>query len=1336
MHLHRLMRRAVSVLGRLLGSSLLVLMLGFFIAPLAQATEVTIDPSPLIVQITLPPNMMLMLDDSGSMNYDFMPDWGYLADQSANGARNSNVNGIYYNPTILYTLPVHANGTPYPNSPGLTSAYKDAYLDTTHSQNITTYYDSADGSHTLYYYTNLPVSKTDLGPPIVRCATNYHENPADPTQCIRDPVAPTDTWKCNSGDYGPVSSMCRHRVWVEGTPVDTWYAANHVGMTCPGGTTLQADGLCHYPVAAKSLGCASGSLYLGVCVNWTYKSYFTYVTGPIGGYQVHYVASGTQCNLLFNAADQANCVNENDISGVAAPVGVKAGQNIANWYSYYRTRLLMAKTGLLRTFAGLDSKFRVGFGSINGQNNSNLPTLNATFGATNVKVAEVQPLGDGSSGTQKASFWNWVTSIAANGETPLRNALDAVGQYYKTDQPWTTMSSDPNYAENEHKELACRQSYTILTTDGFWNDDTAPSGIGDQDGTVGSAISNPNGNSYTYTPALPYTDLNLTPYLQTVNSSCDSGYTRTLVGSTYICKKGTNPTQTPFCSAGWTLTTNQGFCTQTVTPVGNSDTLADVAMKYWKADLRPSTANVVPTNTDDPAFWQHMVTFTMGMGFPPVGITPSTATVDQIFSWSNGGSPITNFSWPTPASNSKYNIADLAHAAVNGHGGFYSATDPESFVAGLTSALRRASSRVGTGASLAANSTQTQTGTVAYQAYYYTIKWTGDLKAFNINSGVIGSTPIWTASTGMPTAGSRHIWSYNGTDYMEFKVSADGSLPALASDQLNALGGSASAQADMINYLRGDSSKDMAHGGSFRTREVSLGDIVDSQPIYVAAPGLDLFGMQTFTGTASYGTFAVDQASRSPSVYVAANDGFLHAFDAGSGLETYAYLPGAVITSGLKDLANPAYGDTVSHEYFNDGELTVADAYFGSAWHTVLVGSTGKGTAKSVYALDVTDPTNIQFLWERSAGDGKTNSNYIGQMTGKPVIAQTADGVWSVLMGNGYNSAAGKAALLQFGLSDGTLDVHQTTDTTGLAAPAVWIGTLANGISTVAYAGDADGNVWSFTLNTGSTTATATPSSSGVKLFTATDSSNNAQPITAGMSIGKDPQSGNVWIFFGTGKYLSRDDLADMSTQTWYGLIVSSTDSTNHPAVDGTTHKDRSALAQRSITSETAGDANTLPGRTVTTLTDASNITGKAGWYIDLLSPTGVDGAAVQQGERIVTPNVLNGLLIGTTRIPKAADACNPSGKGWIMAIDPFTGTNPSAVFFDLNGSGNVDTGDLINDKPAAGIGFASLPNNPIFVGSHMLVSFDNGTNTSVNTFSPPTVSALQRVSWRELISP
>ena len=1182
-------RRSGRFLGKVLSAGLSVWMLGVAFSPALAA--VSVDQAPLIIQHPLPPNIVLMLDDSGSMKANFMPDWTYLADTTTNDAViSASINGLYYDPTVTYSPPPTADST----------------------------------TTTPKYFNN----RTDI--------TNVPLDGFDATSKKVDLTTYDGSSECND------SNTC---------------GSSKVDFNASSGLT----------------------------------NYFQYSTGTApGSYLVHYVAASS-CGGL-DKTSTPDCVPASDTSGTAAPTGIAAGQNIANWFAYYRTRILMAKSGLMNAFSTIDPAFRVGFGSINGNNDNNLPAFNDQYGNAKDRIAKVVPFGDGSSGTQKASFWGWVQSVEGDKSTPLRSALDAVGSYYQDPQPWQTSTSDST-------ELACRQSYTILTTDGFWRDETIS--VGDVDSTK-ATVTGPNGQSYTYTAAAPYADT-------------------------------------------------------------DSNTLADVAMKYWVTDLRSNTPNEVPTSAADPAFWQHMTTFTLGLGFTPQNITPAGTTIKQIFDWANGGTVIPGFSWPKPSNNDINNIADLAHAAVNGHGGYYSTTSPQAFASGLKDALKRAAERVGTGASLAANSTQLKTGTVAYQANYYTAKWKGDLKALavNPNTGAIAATSTWTAANSLPAAASRNIWTYNTSTtpkYVAFQNGTGSTPPALSTAQLNALGSTAAAQVNMVNYLRGDPALEQKNtGGTYRNRDTALGDIVNSQPVFVGAPDPNLFANQTFTGSSAYleyasgttdnkGVFTASKASsRSEMIYVAANDGMLHGFDATTGAEKFAFIPGAVLTAGgagglvgLSQLSSPSYGTAAGtpHQYFNDGELTVADIYTGT-WKTVLVGTTGRGLAKAVYAFDITDPTAITFLWERSASDGKTNSDYIGQMSGKPVIAQTANGTWSVLLGNGYNSKNETAALLQFTLNGvgTTLTVHQagSAKDNGLAAPGVWMDPASAGVSTVAYAGDLQGNVWSFPLSASNST--------GNLLFVAKDSSNKLQPITGGMLVGKDPANGNAWVFFGTGRYLSTTDLADTSTQSWYGLIVQTANATDSPVVASTMTR-AANLVKRDIVAETAGNPGAtppiLPARAVTPAPTSSDMTGKSGWYMDLLSPTGASGALVPQGERIVTPNQFQGnLLLGTTRIPQTTDICSPSGSGWIMAVNPFTGTNPSDNFFDVNGDGFVNASDMVTvgDKtyPAAGIGFSSLPNNPIFVGGSMLVSFDNGSNSSITTSG--STGSIQRVSWRELIN-
>lgn len=675
----------------------------------------------------------------------------------------------------------------------------------------------------------------------------------------------------------------------------------------------------------------------------------------------------------------------------------------------------------------------------------------------------------------------------------------------------------------------------------------------------------------------------------------------------------------------------------------------------------------------------------------------------------------------------------------------YLANNGQKMIDGLNSAFQKISEDLaGSGASLAANSTRLDTGTTTYQAVYFSRDWRGDLKAFAVNSnGSIAATPTWQASNRLPAAASRNIKTCTGdcdeaAHLVNFSTTTTfDSKNDLCANSASCASGEANAK---IEYLRGSAANERRNGGTLRSRTSVLGDIINSQPVFVGAPNANLYANRTFA--AEYATFANTNSvrTRRKMIYVAANDGMLHGFNAEAttvsgvqpGQEVFAYMPKAVIKNGIKNIALPNYGAQENpHQFYNDGELAVADVKIGSSWKTVLVGTTGRGLAKAVYALDVTDPANVALLWERSAGDGQLNADHIGQVVGKPVIARiaTASGAkWVALIGNGYNSANDRPALLQFDLATGALSVYTTTgssDDDGLSPPAAWISdaTVNTNISTQAYAGDLNGNVWEFDLDENG--------GAGTRLFAATDASGNPQPITGGLMVSKKKADNSVWAFFGTGSFLSTFGTDD-GRQTWYGLIVQGEDKVN------ASHT-RSDLRQRRIMAESPGTDTRLAARGISAAVDG-DMEGKKGWFIDLLSPPNPPGTA--KGERMVTPNQFQGsLLIGTSRVPTTnTDPCNPSGAGWIMALDPFLGSPPTSPFFDVNDDGRFTTtvnGDVVTDADgntyvAAGVGFGSIPNNPIFVGHTMLVSFDDATTGTVNTRG--TIGEVRRLSWREVV--
>jgi type IV pilus assembly protein PilY1 len=653
---------------------------------------------------------------------------------------------------------------------------------------------------------------------------------------------------------------------------------------------------------------------------------------------------------------------------------------------------------------------------------------------------------------------------------------------------------------------------------------------------------------------------------------------------------------------------------------------------------------------------------------------------------------------------------------------FYVVASAQDMVDGLTRAFSDIQEeQTGNRSSLALNSTTLDAGSATFQAEYTSGIWTGDLNAFTLdeNTGALSLTPAWTASSKLPQPEARNIKTWNGTAFVKFDTTTGGINNPTLTVLLRTDSGTTESATDVINYLRGVRTNENNATG-FRVRQGVLGDIVNSQPVFIGNPKPGLFRNQTFDGSDTYDAWA-EGVSRTPTVYVGSNDGMLHGFNAttgatNSGVETFAYVPKTVIENGLGELANPAY----NHRYFVDGELTVADVYDGTNWRTILVGTLGAGsvakdrstTSNAIFALDVTDPADVKFLWEKNSAAIPT----LGNNLGKPVIAQIADGNWSVLLGNGPNSTGGKAQLVSINLFTGTVkSTEMSADiSNGLSAVRTW-DSDGNGLTDTVYAGDLQGNLWKVTglTNTAPTVQ---------KLFQARDASDNPQPITSSPLAGRSPYTQEVWLFFGTGQYLNTSDLSDFSVQTWYGINDD----------ESTTTASRSDLLERKILLDVP--VTTEVSARVIEAGAREDLLGKRGWYIELL-PNGT-GPAV--GERMVTPNQFQGsALIGNTRIPDASDPCAPTGRGVIMSIDPFTGARLVQTFFDLNGDGVFNTDDMVEidgvNTVVSGVGLNTGFSNPSFLGQKMYIPTDDGEISTLDI--QPFTTGATRTSWRELIN-
>ena len=788
-----------------------------------------------------------------------------------------------------------------------------------------------------------------------------------------------------------------------------------------------------------------------------------------------------------------------------------------------------------------------------------------------------------------------------------------------------------------------------------------------------------------------------------------------------------------------------------------SNTLADVAMRYYENDLSPLADKVPVIAGVDENNAQHMVTYTVGFG-----VNGSLAD-DEVPGQANFNG------WPEPIANAQTTIDDMRHAAFNGRGQFLSAGDPQDLIDSLTQYIADIQARIGTAAAVSFNSTNLNTGTRVFQSIFDSSRWSGDLLAKDIViNGVTGIASIsgtaWQASTDIDSRApaSRQIITYDGTtgNGVNFEW---GSLNSAQQKDLrtNASGGTDVEAAGMarLDYIRGerncessgagtcsytDSNGDTYTSKSLRPRSSALGDIVHSSPYFVGPPSLAY--PDSIEPASPYSAFAISNRTRAGMTYVGANDGMLHALN-DNGVEMFGYIPASLFSTdagaGLHYLSDPSY----THRYYVDLSPTVQDAYIKvggtTAWHTVLVGAL-RGGGKGLFAMDVTYPSALasnaagNVMWEFSHNDlGYTFSDIqIGKMN---------NGKWAAVFGNGYNndpngdgtaklfvlyldgSNAALPVIIETGV--GSLDptsrdcANSNSDCNGLSTPRL---VDLNGDGTIdrIYAGDLHGNLWAFDVTDKNDPPNWKPAYSGNPLFRACSATpctaGNRQPITDQPDVTLHPTQTaystrpNMLVFFGTGQYLTQADNANAQLQTFYGVWDSNTGDL-----------DRASLQAQILT--TTSDAVLGNVRTISSNPVSYSSTEK-GWLIDL--PI--------SGERSVTnPAAFGKVVFFNTVIPSVSSSnmCSVGGSGWLMAVDLLTGGEPAFVPIDVNNDGVFDATDQLSGVSVVGTESSGVPAESRFISDKRVTADSTGAINIDNIQSgPPEVPS--RMSWSELEAP
>ena len=686
---------------------------------------------------------------------------------------------------------------------------------------------------------------------------------------------------------------------------------------------------------------------------------------------------------------------------------------------------------------------------------------------------------------------------------------------------------------------------------------------------------------------------------------------------------------------------------------------------------------------------------------------------------------------------------------------------------------------VSSSSSVVANTLVLKTGTYIYQGRFDSTDWSGDLVALEVDLDGAVRDVEWSAKQNVDRQFAAGYWdsarvvltsnrrvdggvSFRWDNLTETQQGLLDRNPV--SGLVDALGPS------RLNFVRGDRSLQLQNGGGFRDRNYLLGDIVNSDPAYVAAPPfaypdtLELF--------APYSDF--EQIERDPMLYVGANDGMLHGFDAATGEERMAYVPRGV----YRNLPWLTILDYVhNHRFYADGGLVAGDVvltwwgYSGDGWHTVLVGTLGAG-GKGVYALDITDPDAFSesgaapadaVLWDATSADSGFGN--LGYTIGTPAIARLRYyfgknseyneiydlGTWVAAFGNGYGSTRGSANLFLVEVGSGSIVTALEVDPgpgNGLSSVAP-VDVNADDSIDYIYAGDLKGNVWRFQpteMGTGWEVGNF-----GRPIFTARDEAGNVQPITTRPAVFAHPYYGHI-VVFGTGKFY---ELADATpnpsvVHSLYGVWDRLGDS-------GTVTRD-SLLEQEFLASgsrhgydlRASSDYPISWYRGTGLPTGIEDPPTYLGWYLDLLTPSG-DSAPVAEGELVAAELRVRGDRVIFTSMVPSTEPCDYGGESWLIEVSYLSGQRPDLILFDLDDSMAFDEADLMevtvsNDEDGttervtlnanakrSGIGIVQQP-AIISDGSREYKYASGGLPAAVEvTRENPGTAAGGRASWVEL---
>ncbi len=635
-----------------------------------------------------------------------------------------------------------------------------------------------------------------------------------------------------------------------------------------------------------------------------------------------------------------------------------------------------------------------------------------------------------------------------------------------------------------------------------------------------------------------------------------------------------------------------------------------------------------------------------------------------------------------------------------------------------------------------------------------------------------------------PAISGRYITTWldangNGTVDSGEQVDFDAAQFSAAANYDYLQASSTDEAANIVNFIRGE------EVSGYRTRTINydgsgekvwrLGDIIHSTPVAVAAPG-ETYGIRhdKIYNDVSYQEFHTHYASRRQVVYVGANDGMLHAFNAGFwdestktfassqgtlqqhalGDELWAHVPFNLLPH-LKWLTQMGY----QHVYYMDDSPMVFDARIFTedddhpgGWGTVLVAgmrlgggavdldNDGTPETRSAYVvMDVTNPEVPPILMAEL-----TDAN-LGFTVSQPALAvrrspgsdgnwyDPANNDWRLIFGSGPTQLSTVTSS-----QNARLFVYDLVNRTWMSGfgpydlAAVGSDGVANSFIPNVVAIDWDRDDTTDAVYFGSDGINSVDLSQTGRLFRMDFSDWNSPSISSffnpvkpfnGKPLLVRDASGNRWVVAGTGRLWASADNTSSGQQTLYGLKEPTS---SGEVVIGNLQNVSGVLVDTN--EEVLDIQNVLPS--ISTYSELESlIATKDGWYKHFTT----DGSNPSERSISEIKNVQRLALFSLYTPP--TDTCSSEGTSTLNSLCYDTGTAcpPAAL-----GTTSVTEGGVVHEvvkgSVALGTGIASTPvihygsgsSNPTVVTQ---MSTGSLIRTQITLPSPSN----GRVSWREI---